>query len=151
MTRPVGIEVSYEFVINPHSRCPRGERFSRVHAENDRKRIFALSRRGQFHKNAGRIDQADARTDPRESDWSALVNFYLEPIGSKPHDTGGFHPWNLLELCFPLREGHEVNVAPDVAAHHFHDLRPSHILDASNLDVIARFDAEAPRALAVAV
>jgi hypothetical protein len=79
------------------------------------------------------------------------MNFNFEPVGDKAHDAGGFDPWNLLQLRFPLRQGHKENVAADVAAHDFHYLRAGDVLQAADFNVIARFNPESPGALAVVV
>jgi len=72
------------------------------------------------------------------------VNFNFEPVGYEPHHTGGFDPCNLFQLGFPLGQGYEENIAADVAAHHFHNLRAAHVLQAADVDVVARFHAESP-------
>ena len=53
--------------------------------------------------------------------------------------------------CLRWAERNEENVAADVAAHHFHDLRVRHVLGAGDLDLIARVDAETPGVLAITV
>ena len=58
---------------------------------------------------------------------------------------------NLFELRFLLGERDEENVAADVGAHHFHDLRLGHVLHAGDFNVVARLDAETPRAFAVVI
>ena len=98
-----------------------------------------------------RVDQRHARPHPGECHWRALVNFHLQAVGHKPHHAGRFHPWNLLQLRLLLRQRNEKNVAADVGAHHFHDLRLGHVLHARDFDVVARFHAEAPRALAIVI
>src|SRR5581483_7522716 len=72
-------------------------------------------------------------------------------IGDKAHYAGRFHPGNLLQLRFSLRQGYEENVAPDVSTEDFHDLRTADVVSAGNLDVVAGIDAESPGARAVAI
>src|SRR5947208_13727706 len=79
------------------------------------------------------------------------MNLNSQTVGSKPHDTGRFHPRNLLQLLLALIQRHEENVSANVTAHHLHHLRAADILSAINFDVIARFHSKAPGALAVVV
>src|SRR6266702_8289910 len=69
----------------------------------------------------------------------------------QPHDTGRFHPRNLLQLLLALIQRHEKDVSPDVTAHYFHHLRAADVLSAINFDVIARFHSKAPGAFAVVI
>ena len=103
----------------------------------------------QLHQRAAGIDQQNARADAGEGDRSALVNFNLEAVGDEAHHAGRLDPGNLFELRLLLRERDEENVAANVGAHHFHDLRLGHVLHAGDFDVVARLDAEAPGVLAV--
>src|SRR2546429_9735122 len=79
------------------------------------------------------------------------MNLNSQTVGSKPHDTGRFHPRNLLQLLLALIQRHEKDVSPDVTAHYFHHLRAADVLSAINFDVIARFHSKAPGAFAVVV
>ena len=105
----------------------------------------------QFHQSSAGIDQRNARAHARECHRRALVNFDLQPVGHEAHHAGRFDPGNLFELRFLLGQRHEENVASDVGAHHFHDLRLGHILHADDFNVVAGLDAKAPGALAVFV
>src|SRR5438309_4725886 len=79
------------------------------------------------------------------------MNLNSQTVGSKPHDTGRFHPRNLLQLLLALIQRHEKDVSPDITAHYFHHLRAADVLSAINFDVIARFHSKAPGAFAVVV
>src|SRR5437667_243028 len=79
------------------------------------------------------------------------MNLNSQTVGSKPHDTGRFHPRNLPQLLLALIQRHEKDVSPDVTAHYFHHLRAADVLSAINFDVIARFHSKAPGAFAVVV
>src|SRR6266550_2459025 len=79
------------------------------------------------------------------------MNLNSQTVGSKPHDTGRFHPRNLLQLLLAVIQRHEKDVSPDVTAHYFHHLRATDVLSAINFDVIARFHSKAPGAFAVVV
>ena len=79
------------------------------------------------------------------------MNLNSQTVGSKPHDTGRFHPRNLLQLLLALIQRHEEDVSANVTAHYFHHLRAADILSAINFDVIARFHSKAPGAFAVVV
>ena len=105
----------------------------------------------QFHQRATGIDQRNSRADAGKGDRRALVDFDSQAIGNEAHHAGRFHPGNLLELRFLLGERDEENVAADIGAHHFHDLRLGHVLHAGDVDVVARLDAETPGAFAVFV
>ena len=105
----------------------------------------------QLHQRAAGIDQSNVRPNAREGDWGALVNLHLQAIGNEAHDARRFHPWNLFELRFLLGQRDKENIAANVGAHHLHDLRLGDILHAADFDVVARFDPEPPRMLAVVV
>ena len=120
-----------------------------IHPHDHGKGIFLLAR--QFHQGADVVGQQNPGTHPRERHRSAFVNFNFQPVGNEAHDAGRFHPRNLFQLRFPLRQGHEENIAADVAAHDFHHLRAGDVLQAADFDVVAGFDAEAPGALSVVV
>ena len=107
--------------------------------------------RRQLHQRSASVDQRHARSHARERHRSALVNFDLQAVGNKAHHAGRFHPRNLLQLRLLLRQRNKKNVAPNVGAHHFHDLRLGHVLHARDFNVVARFHAEAPRVLAVVI
>src|SRR5207237_4610533 len=79
------------------------------------------------------------------------MNLNSQTVGSKPHDTGRFHPRNLLQLLLALIQRHEKDVSANVTAHYFHHLRAADILSAINFDVIARFHSKAPGAFAVVI
>ena len=79
------------------------------------------------------------------------MDFDLEPVGDEAHDAGRFHPGNLFELCFLQRQRDEENIASDIGAHDFHDLRLGNILHAADFNVVAGFHAKAPGALTVLV
>jgi len=54
-------------------------------------------------------------------------------------------------LCFLLGQGDEENIASDIGAHDFHDLRLGDILHAADFNVVAGFHTKAPEALTVFV
>src|SRR5438094_8493528 len=58
------------------------------------------------------------------------MNLNSQTVGSKPHDTGRFHPRNLPQLLLALIQRHEKDVSPDVTAHYFHHLRAADVLSA---------------------
>ena len=107
--------------------------------------------RRQLHQRSASIDQRHSRPDPGKCHRRALVDLDLQAVGNKSHHAGRFHPRNLLQLRLLLRQRNEKDVAPDIGAHHFHDLRLGHVLHAGDFNVVARFHAEAPRVLAIVI
>ena len=81
----------------------------------------------------------------------ALVNLDFQAVGYKAHHAGRLNPRDLLQLRPLLGQRDEEDVAPDVGAHHLHDLRLGHAFHARDFDVIARLHPKAPRALAIVV
>ena len=79
------------------------------------------------------------------------MDFHAQAVGHEAHDAGRFDPWNLLQLQLALRERNKKDVAADVAAHDFHDLRVGDVLRAADFNLVASIDAKAPGVLAVAV
>src|SRR5258707_12338486 len=79
------------------------------------------------------------------------MNLDAQAIRHESHDARRFHPRNLFQLQFALGKGNEKNVAADIFAHHFHDVRVRDVLSAANFDLIAGIDAKTPRALSVTV
>ena len=100
-----------------------------IHPQNYREGIFVFLR--QLHQRSAGIDQGNSRAHAGKCDRRALVNFNLQPVGDEAHHAGRFHPGNLFELRFLLGQRDEENVASDVGAHHFHDLRLGHVLHAA--------------------
>ena len=105
----------------------------------------------QIHERAAGVDQRDARADAGEGHRGALVDFNLQAVGHEAHHAGRFDPGNLLELRFLLRQRNKENVAANIGAHHFHDLRFGHVLHARDFNVVARLHAKAPGVLAVLI
>ena len=79
------------------------------------------------------------------------MNFNLQPVRYKTHHAGRFHPWDLIQLGFLLGQWDKEDVATNIGAHHFHDLSLGHVLHAHDFDVVARFDAKPPGALAIVI
>src|SRR5208337_3826284 len=103
------------------------------------------------HQRAPGVDQRNVRADAGKSHRSALVNLDAQPIGDKTHHTRRFHPRDLFQLLFALSQRNEENVAANISAHHFHDLRVRDVVSAGDLDLIARIDAKAPGVFPVAI
>src|SRR6266853_2649327 len=106
---------------------------------------------GQLHQCAARVDKRNMRADASKRDRRAFMNFDAQAIWHKTHYARRFHPWNLLKLLLPLSQRNKKNVAAYIAAHHFHDLRVSDVIGASNFDLIAGIDTETPGMFSVAV
>src|SRR5205823_6743027 len=87
----------------------------------------------------------------RESHRRALMNRDSQVVRHEAHDARRLDPGNMLELRLTLSEGDKENVAANVAAHYFENLRAGNVLDPVGFNVVAGFDAEAPRVFAVAV
>jgi hypothetical protein len=79
------------------------------------------------------------------------VNFDLEPVRYEAHHTGRFDPWDLLQLCFSLSQRNKENIAANVAAHDFHDLRARHVLQSTDINVVAGLYPEPPGTLSIVV
>ena len=149
VVRAAGVELANQVVIDLHARSARGERLARIHAQNHRKGIFFFFC-GNSMSVPALVDQQDIRAHTGESHGRALVNFDFQAIGNKPHHAGRGDPGNLLQLLFAWSRGKE-DVAADVSAHDFHDLRAGHILQTGDFDVVARVDAKTPRVFAVMI
>src|ERR1700704_1557444 len=93
------VELTNKVVVDLHSCRSRRERLARIHANDYGKRILFL--RGKIHQRAAGVGQHDFRSDTRKSDWGALVDVYLDPVGSKSHHAGRLDPCNLLQLLLP--------------------------------------------------
>ena len=89
-----------------------------------------LAAGSQFHQRAPGVDQRNVRADAGKGNRRALMNLDAQAIGDKAHHARRFHPRNLLQLLFALRERNEKNVAANISAHHFHDLRVRDVLGA---------------------
>ncbi len=79
------------------------------------------------------------------------MNLDAQAIRHEAHHARRFHPRNLLQLLFALGKRNEKNVAANISAHDFHDLRVRDALGARDFDLIARNDAKTPRVLPVTV
>ena len=107
--------------------------------------------RRQLHQSPARVNQRHPRPHPRKRHRRTLVNLHLQAVRNKAHHAGRFHPWNLLQLNLLLRQRNEEDVAPNVGAHHFHNLSLAYVLHARDFNVVARFHAEAPRMFAIVI
>src|SRR5258707_11899497 len=146
-----GIKFTNQFVVTLHPSRAGGERFTGIHARDHGKRILALAGRTKFHQRATGVDQRNVRADASEGNRRPFMNLDAQAIRHESHDARRFHPRNLFQLQFALGKGNEKNVAADIFAHHFHDVRVRDVLSAANFDLIAGIDAKTPRALSVTV
>ena len=96
------------------------------------------------------IDQRDVRTNAGKGHRRSLVNLNAQAVREQSASRSPIRPRNLLQLLLALGERDEENVAADIAAHDFHDLRVRYVFSAGDFNLIARIDAEAPGVLAVA-
>ena len=147
----VGIEFTNQLVVVLHAGRAGGEGLAGIHPGNYGEGIFSFPVGREFHQGAAGVDQGDVRSDPGEGDRRALVDFHAQTVRDEAHHAGGFHPGDLLKLRLSLGERDEEDVAADVAAHHFHDLRLGDVFRPGNLNLVAGIDAETPGMLAVAV
>lgn len=146
-----GIELLDQFVVVLHAGGAGRERLAGIHAGDYGKRIFLFAVGYEFHYRAAGVDQRDARSEPRKGYRRALVDLHTEPVGNETHHARRFHPGDLLELNFALRQRNEEDVAADIAAHHFHDLRLGDMLGAGDFNLVAGIDAKTPGVFSVAV
>ena len=140
-----------ELVVDPHTCAAGGERFARIHPKNDRKRVFLLARGRQFHQGATGVSERNTRANTGKRYRCAFLDLHLEPVRDEAHYAGGLDPRDLLKLCLALGQRNKKDVATNVTPHDFHDLGVSDAVNSDDLDVVARFNAEAPRMLAVAI
>ena len=146
-----GIELLNQFVVVLHPGGARGERLAGIHAGNHGEGILPFAVGREFHDRAAGIDQRNARSDPRKGNRRTLMDLDTKPVGHEAHYACRLHPGNLLELKLALGERNEEDVAADIAAHHFHDLRLRYMLSARDFNLIAGIDAETPGVFAVAI
>ena len=105
----------------------------------------------QLHQRAAGVNQKDPRANARKCHRRPLMNLDLQAVGHEPHHAGRLDPRDLFQLSFLLAQRYKKDVATNVGAHDFHDLRLGHVLHALDVDVVARLDAEAPRTFAVVI
>ncbi len=106
---------------------------------------------GEFHQVAPGIDQRNVGADAGKRHRRTFMNFDAYAIGHEAHHARRFHPRNLFQLLFALAQGNEKNVAADISAHDFHDLRVRHVLRSRHFNLIAGVDAKTPGMLSIIV